>query len=227
MRTINKTLRDHKLSDNLMQCPINLQVNCDWNRIRRIYNRLIEKRYQGYFVNEVYEEEYCTHVHSINRHGAITCNTTLTNHDWHMWIGTFLEHIITDNNVKELSKKLLDAKINFKNFGYFIHYGDINEHIDVTPKEVTESLPFKHATPGSCNLNYIISSTDQNAYTYLRDPSRGIEERYPSIVGTTNLLDPEVFHGVKNEGTREVFQIKILSPYNQVKEFLSENGLLL
>ena len=214
------------MSADLLACPVNFEINCDWDRVRRIYNQLVEKKNQGYFDTE-YEPSYFSNIHSINQYGAIITDSSrlLVDHEWNSWVGSFLEYILP-SNVKELSSKMLDAKINFKNFGYFIHHGEIRGHIDAVPEHTMNSLPFENKTGRYCNLNYVISSTDPDAYTYVKDTKRDIEESYKSTVGKLFLLDVSSSHSVVNKGTREVFQLKILSPYDQVKEFLIKNNMI-
>ena len=53
-----------------------------------------------------------------------------------------------------------------------------------------------------------------------------IKEEYPSVVGTTWILDSSSQHWVENTGTREIFQIKIFSPFSQVKQFFADQNLI-
>ena len=79
------------------------------------------------------------------------------------------------------------------------HYGSIETHVDgKVPGE---------APDGHCNINYIISSTDDSAYTEVMNDV--VKEQYQSVPGTCWLIDTNTAHRVVNNGYREVFQIKI------------------
>ena len=112
---------------------------------------------------------------------------------------------------------MLDANLKFISFGFFSQQGDIREHVD---SQVDESIT------GHCNINYVISCTDPNARTYLRNPETGEEEFYPSIPGRTWMLNSTIPHRVVNTGIREVFQLKVFSPFEEVRQFFDSNNWL-
>lgn len=201
------------------QCPINLQFDYNWIRIHKIFNRLVEKKNQGYFSNYVYEPAYKSKIYSIGTFGSLITNTSLTeeNVEWQVWNGKFLEWLLPPE-IFLLTDKLVDAGLNFVNFSYTCHYGKIKKHID--GKQIDEGLD------GHCNLNYIISSTDPEAKT-VSTGSNGQTEIYLSSPGKLFLLDTATPHQVINGGIREVFQLKFHSSFNEVKQFFTDNNLIL
>lgn len=204
------------LDTNLLKCPINLQFDYDWKRVNRIYQRILEKKLQGNYKSS-FEGSYDAMVYSLKTHGAVIASTSLTNHEWNIWTGPLLEFVLPDN-VQELANKLLESNLNFINFGYFIHYGEIKKHSD--------GVEDPRGAEGHCNINYVISSTDPNAKTHLHNTKTGVCEEYPSTVGTTWILDSSVDHWVSNTGAREIFQIKVFSPFDKVKQFFADNNLI-
>ena len=75
------------------------------------------------------------------------------------------------------------------------------------------------ATQGHCNLNYIVES-DPESTAYFQRPD-GLHF-YRSPKNTAWLLDSTVPHWVENEGQRIVFQLRFHSPYDQVRECLTQ-----
>jgi hypothetical protein len=201
------------------QCPINLQFNCDWDRIHKIFNRLVEKKNQGYFSNCVYEPAYKANIYSIGTFGSLITSTSLTGEDneWRLWNGKFLEWTLPPE-IFLLTDKLVDAGLNFVNFSYTCHYGEIKKHTD--GKRINEG------SGGHCNLNYIISSTDPQAKTISTGPN-GETELYLSSPGKVFLLDTATPHQIISNGIREVFQLKFHSSFDEVKRFFANNNLIL
>jgi len=202
---------------NLMQCPVNLVFEYDWDRVRNLYNQIIEKKQQNYVKNNN-ESVYNADTYSLGKYGAMISNHTLTDHEWNIWAGPLLEHVLPAS-IYEISNKLKASNLEFVNFGYFMHFGNIKEHVDPQRDDVSKN--------GHCNINYVIGSTDPNAKTVLFDPTTSTYESYPSTPKKTWILNSAVPHRVENRGIREIFQIKVFSPYNQVKDFFQDNGWVL
>jgi hypothetical protein len=202
------------MTKNLLQCPLNLKFNCDWDRVRKIYHRINQLREQHRF-NKTYEPTYQSEVYSLGKQGSMITDHNLTDSEWNIWTGKLLEQVLPPE-VLNISSELLTANLKFINFGYFIHHGPIKKHVDGQKLDDTDN--------GHCNINYIVSSTDTNARTHLVDSVSGEHESYPSIVGKAWLLDSASMHWVENTGTREIFQIKVFSSFYKVKNFLQEKG---
>lgn len=204
------------LDTHSLKCPTNLKFDYDWKRVNRIYQRILEKKSQGNY-KPSYEKSYDSMVYSLKTHGAVISSTSLTNYEWNIWTGALLEFVLP-KEIQKLSKKMSESNLNFINFGYFIHQGEIKKHRD--------GVDDLRGAEGHCNINYVISSTDPNAKTYLHNTTTGVYEEYPSTVGTAWILDSSVDHWVKNSGTREIFQIKVFSPFKKVKQFFIDNNLI-
>jgi hypothetical protein len=67
------------------------------------------------------------------------------------------------------------------------------------------------------SLNFIISSTDTSAFTWVQDDDT--YETYPSEVNTAWLLNTQKTHGIENSGERWCFSIHFGEPYHTVKEW--------
>lgn len=196
---------------NSMHYPVNLTFDCNWVKIRAVYNHISKLKAQGQ-IHGVEEPTWDSNVFGLGSYGAIISdNQYLSDYEWNIWSGSLLESLVPDN-LQKLSQAMLDANLRFVSYGFFSHQGEIREHVD---KQIDKSVI------GHCNINYIVSCTDPDAKTYLRDPVTGVEEFYPSVPGTAWLLNSAVPHRVSNNGIREVFQIKILSPFDEVKSFLN------
>jgi hypothetical protein len=199
---------------NNVQYPINVKFNYNWDRIHRVFDRLVEKKNQGYFPSTP-EPAYGSTIYSISKFGSIISSNNLTDQTWHTWNGPFLEWLLPPEAFV-LKNQIIDAGINFVSFVYTCHEGSISEHIDgKRPGE---------ATHGHCNLNYVISSADPTAKTTSKNPN-GPDECYPSVPGSAWLIDTATPHQVINSGVREVFQLKFHSPFSEVKQFFINNNL--
>lgn len=216
------------MQNNLLCCPVkNLSINIDSDRIRKIYYRLREKLDYKEFKIE-YEPAYASDRASIGKYGAMSVDRSkklVSPCDFYVWSGVFLEYLLPQE-LKDFAELSRQAKLNFTSFSYFEHYGELYKHYDGVPDYTWAEQPFENESKKICNLNFIITSTDPNAYSYAIDKQTGIKEIYRSIPGTINLIDASADHGVINSGFREVFQMRWLSPLSEVKEFLAENNML-
>ena len=197
-------------------CQVDLTVDADWNNVRKVYHKIKEKRDAGHFHRE-YKLEYDSEVYSLGALGFISSSTSLTSESevWDMIGGKIIEKILPADLIA-LRDDMTNAGLNFINFNYYQHLGHILEHVD--GKEIDEG---KH---GHCNINYIVSSDTPNSTTFAR--KHGHEESYRSIPSTAWLLNTTINHGVRNTGLREIFQIKIFSPFDDVRQFLQERSML-
>jgi hypothetical protein len=216
------------MSENLVCCPVNnLKIDIDFNRIRKIFYRLREKLDNKEFKID-YEPAYGCSRGSIGQHGAICVDrskNTVAGHDLYAWSGEFLAYVLPES-IKELARQSLEAKLNFTSFYYFEHYGELFKHFDGIPDYTWAEQPYENESKKCCNLTFIITSTDPQAYSYAIDKESGKQEIYHSIPGSINLIDPSTDHGVINSGFREIFQMRWLSPVSDVKNFLASKNLL-
>lgn len=198
-------------------CPINLNYEVDWNRIRKIYNKLVDQTSQGIY-QEHPEPSYSAVRYDIGNYGSIISSTILTDGIvWNVWCGQLLESLLPVE-LLNLRQDLIDSGLNFVNFNYFQHHGNVNLHRD--GKRLNE------ASEGQCNINYIISCDNPNTETIVySDISPGYQESY-SGAGKWWLLDTYTKHQVKNSGFREVFQLKIYNSFDKIKMFFESRGQL-
>lgn len=146
---------------------------------------------------------------------------TGSNLDIYSWSGTLLKSFLPKKLVlvADASKK---ANLNFDCFSYFEHYNDIQLHSDGIMESRWAEQPFENPSRKICNLNYIVSSADSKAYTYMIDNETGEKKSYLSNPGTAILMDPRAPHGIVNNGYREIIQMRWLSPIEEVKQFLEQ-----
>jgi hypothetical protein len=202
------------MSDQLIS-PVQLDFDCDWNRINSIYNQLIEQLKQNKFNSRPQDEYPDASVYSLGiLGGSIIASEDITSTAWYVWNGEFLEKNLPPKFL-EVKQQIIEAGLRFVGFTYTKHYGPIKEHQDALPD---------HSVTGQCNINFIISSSDPDSVTLATD-GKNIES-YPGIPGTCWLLDTGSLHEVKNSGYREVFQIRIHSSFSEVKDFFKKQGLV-
>lgn len=193
---------------------ISLLKNTDWGRIQKIFNFIWKQMDLDKFKeHRRYEPVYRSDIISLGKsYGGITETTKFTNGTpWRTWTGNLLEHCIPWK--KTFEEKIHKSGLVFVNFSYTRHSTIISSHID--------SKTENEGNNGHCNLNFILNCEDQNAYMWASDGLNKIEQR--SIPMTAWLLQTDTYHGVKNNGLRDVFQIKFHSPYKKVAKFIDDN----
>lgn len=196
-------------------CPVNFdfEQHIDWQRIRKIYAKIVEKTQQGTFVCHQ-EPSYGGARYDLGRWGSVIESDCLTpNELWRVWAGPLLEELLPDS-VLHYRNIMREHGLNFVNFNYFQHQSNIMPHQD--GKRLLE------APNGHCNINLVVSAEDPTAETlaYAED---GSVERYHGT-GQWWLLDTTVIHEVRNQGPREIFQLKVFDSYSTVKDFLQSQG---
>ena len=137
---------------NQLIAQINLTVDADWGRIRNAYNKIKEKKDSGAF-SSVYEPAYHSQLYSMGDFGFLSSNTSLTSETdiWDAWGGKLLEQLLP-KSILSLRNETVSAGLNFINFGYYQHHGNISEHVD--GKRADEGHD------GHCNVNFIIIQYD-------------------------------------------------------------------
>jgi hypothetical protein len=196
--------------NNQLVCPINLSFDIDWNRIRNIYTKLTDKKNQGIFP-KTSTPYYTADRYDFGNYGSFISSTSLTDGVvWNVWGGPLLDSLLPQN-LLQFKQTMIDSGLNFINFNYFQHNGNVGLHCD--GKNMNE------APKGHCNINYIVTCNDPLAKTTAY--SDHTPEYSESYSGSKNwwLIDTAVLHKVDNSGFREVFQIKIFDPYSRVKDF--------
>lgn len=190
--------------------PIELNYNIDWDRIRKIYSKLVEKTNQGVFQKHS-EPNYDADRYDIGSYGSIISSISLTSGiDWNVWGGKLLETVLP-LELLALKQEIIGGGLNFVNFNYFQHTGNVDLHCDGKRKG--------EAPGGHCNINYIVTCNNVSTETIVySDTVDGYKESYNGS-GKWWLIDTAKPHEVKNSGFREVFQIKIFDPFEKVKDF--------
>lgn len=190
--------------------PVAINFDHDWSKINQIYRHLIESINQDKFKWHD-QDEYFARIYNLGNLGgsmAATYEFTKPN-TWYIWSGQLLEKLLPEN-ILRLKQQIQDAGLNFVNIAYSQHQGSISKHVDYkAPGE---------ADLGHCNLIFVISCTDPDACTVCCDA--GNTDFYSSVPGSCWLLNTALEHQVNNVGLREILQIKIHSPFDQVKTFL-------
>jgi hypothetical protein len=198
-------------------CPINLNFDINWTRIRNIYSKLNEKLNQDIFSLHP-ETFYKADRHDIGSYGALITSTVLTESNWVVWAGKLLETMLP-LELLQLRQDMIEAGLNFNNFTYFQHSGNIATHRD--GQRQSEILG------GHCNLNFIVSCEDPDARTITySDTIQDYTESYHGV-NSWWLLDTSIRHRVINTGNREIFQLKIFDSFEKVKTFFENRNELL
>lgn len=193
--------------------PLPFDIDVDWNRVRKIYQKIIDNYHQGFFEKTTsWVNEHYAYGADLGEHGRLSISTSLTNGvNWYIWTGSFLERLLPFS--ERLKYQFQKDNINFCNFAYMQHTTDIAKHIDGNIDPLIKQ----------CNLNYIVAADDTNATSYFQDSS-GIHS-YPSTPGKAWLINNSVDHWVDNQNFREVFQIRFHDSYDRVKQYLTDNPL--
>jgi hypothetical protein len=196
--------------------PLPLIIHCDWNRIRKIYQKLVEN-YSNDFFNNRKQWIDCSRQTAcdIGRYGRLSYSQTITKEPWFQWSGLLLESLVPWAG--KLREHTLSAGLCLQNFSYFHHYGNVNCHIDI--KETKD----KSFEKNQCNVNYIIVAEDQQSKSFFEHHD-GVHY-YISKENCAYLIDSGVSHWVTNTGYREVFQIRFHDSYKSVKNFFDTNPM--
>jgi hypothetical protein len=195
--------------------PLPVQINYDWQRLRRVYHKLIENYHHGFFDRTQWNDKIQHTACDLGRHGQLVISDNITEGAWIIWTGGLLDSILPW--AKEIRHKTKQAGIFLQDFAFHYHYGDITRHTD---KKTGDEIDFQNS---QCNLNFVVSSSDPESTSYFERPD-GVH-CYVGRAGFGYLIDSSVPHWVENKGHREVFQIKFHSSYDKVKDFFSKHQL--
>lgn len=196
----------------IQDAEIKFETDYDWRRMIGIYDALIEKQRAGLFDATAYSTPHVPDLvaHDIGSYGMLFTSQQLTpNEIWYVWNGQLLETVFPWS--AKLRQKFGSHGIDLVDFSLSRHFHSIKKHTDKKAPGV--------ATQGHCNLNYIVES-DPESTAYFQRPD-GLHF-YRSPKNTAWLLDSTVPHWVENEGQRIVFQLRFHSPYDQVRECLTQ-----
>jgi len=193
---------------------IGIFVRQDWSRVTQTFQHITDKIDRRELDKKAYREnDYGSTFYSLGNHGGVFENFNLTDGSpWNTWTGDFLETFLPW--CKKLRSVFESSPLDFVGFSFGRHTDNVKAHID--GKKTGEG------TLGHCNLNYLVYCENPNSYTYTIS-SNGEEQRYYSQSGTAWLLATDVLHGVKNQGIRDVFQLKFFSPFVKVKDWLEDH----
>jgi hypothetical protein len=194
-----------------------LTINCDWQRICKIYDKLIDNYNREFYTDSAWIPNAQYTAHDLGHHGRLMVEEALTNDTWFIWTGRLLESMIPWS--QNLRQSTHAAGIFLENFCFFRHYGDIFPHID------SKDGPDTIYQTSQCNLNFIILAHDETSTTCFEHPD-GIHY-YIGQQNRAYLLDSGVRHWVTNTKKREVFQIKFHSDYATVKKFFQRTPMVL
>lgn len=201
---------------NQLISQVNLSINADWNKIRSAYRRIIENKNAGKY-QLTKEPAYDSVIYSLGTFGYVISSTSLTDGVvWDVWGGKMLESLLPPG-LLALRDEMRDSGLNFINFDYFQHTGNVTEHID--GKRLDEN-----SIDGHCNINYIVSAEDPNARTFARNDH--CSESYDSIPGTAWILDTGTYHKINNSGFREILQLRVYSAHEKIKEFFQNRSIM-
>lgn len=195
--------------------PIALNYNINWDRIQTVYAKLVEKTNQGIFQKHL-ESSYDADRYDIGSYGSIISSTSLTSGiNWNVWGGKLLETLLP-LELLALKQEIISSGLNFINFNYFQHIGNVDLHCDGKRKD--------EAPGGHCNINYIVTCNSAVTETIVySDTVPKYKESYTGS-GKWWLINTAKPHEVKNSGFREVFQIKIFDPFEKVKDFFEQRN---
>lgn len=199
----------------ILESPLPLTIKCDWTRMNRVYQKLLENFNYGFFDDVkqwVPNAKYTACDIGVHGRWAVDNKTV---QPWFLWTGPLLESIIPW--AKKLREKTARAGILLQNFGYHYHDFDIYKHVD--SKETAD----RKYQSEQCNINFIIKCSDP--------PGKSFFERadgthyYVSQENCAYLIDSSVPHWVENQSYREILQIRFHSRYDMVKDFFQKNPL--
>lgn len=187
--------------------PLAIEINFNWNQVRSRYLDLADKIQAGQLPVEqlpLWNAGFTR----IGLEGGMTSCLNYTAETWHTWMGETLENLVPWT--KHLKQQFADAGLDFKNFSYFEHTGNINPHID--------SHPMGLDAHQQCNVNYIVASDDAEAKSYFDD---GTVWSYPSAVGQAYLMHTGYTHWVTNNNRRAVFQMRFFETPQTVTDYFT------
>jgi len=191
--------------------PLPIAISFQWNLVRSRYAELTDKIRTGLLPVEqlpLWNAGFTR----IGREGGMTSCNNYTAQTWHTWMGETLENLLPWS--QPFKQRFNDADLNFKNFSYFEHAGDIVQHID--------SHPMGLDAHQQCNVNFIVDSHDAEARSYFDD---GNIWYYTSEVGRAYLMHTGYQHWVTNSAPRAVFQMRFFETPQTVKNYFEQNPL--
>lgn len=193
---------------------IDIFIQQDWSKVTRAFQDISDKIDRRELDEKAYmEPAYGSMLYPLGRYGAVLENFNLTDGSpWRTWTGEFLESFLPWS--KNLRQVFESSSLDFVGFSFSRNTDNVKSHID--GKKPNEGLR------GHCNLNYLVFCENPSSYTFAIG-SNNKESRYLSQSGTAWLLATDVLHGVKNQGVRDVFQLKFYSPFVEVKEWLENH----
>jgi hypothetical protein len=186
----------------------------NWQRTELVYDFICNQLDLGLYTNSYYESAYGSKIISLGegQGGVIESFHMTEKTPWRIWTGPLLEKTIPWS--EKLKHRLLSHNLNFVNFSYARHFKSISAHID--------GKTDKEGNQGHCNLNYIIDSSDADAYTWAKDKNNNkVTIKSENMI--TLLLNTATEHGVENSRPRSTFTVKFHEPYNIVDNFLTNN----
>lgn len=195
-----------------MLSKVNITIDQDWDRIRKIYNHILQKRLDNSLTDNYFVPEWEATQYNLGTLGSLVYNEILSP-DWGTWSGLLLDSSLGwVQQARDYFRGL-----NFHGVSFSVTEHSISQHID--GKIASEN------DLAQCKINYIVYSEDQSATTYVYnrdDPT--ICNSYPSDFGHAYLLDVTHPHEVHSAGHREVLQFKFFNSYDEVKSFLEKAG---
>ena len=190
--------------------PVNRTIEQDWDKIRKIYNRVVAKMKNNELdADSQWVEEWGSTQYNLGKLGSLIMGDTLTP-QWGAASGPIFESALPwASQARELFKSL-----NFHSMIWSDTIANVARHRDGQPDHEV-GMP-------ECKINFIVSSDDINAKTIVYDNL--YSEQYPSTLNSVWLLDTSYPHEIWSNGHREVFQFKFFNHYADVANFLETIG---
>lgn len=193
---------------------LDIQINQDWDVIRKAFGNVLAKFKTGSFKDRgIWVEEWGIYRYDLGPLGSIfTVNETMAKNGWTVWSGKLLTTFLPwYKQAEEYFSGLNIASVSWHDL-----CGDAVRHVDSKVMINGVEMPV-------ANINYIVSSEDKDAYTEMEDTvDPALKLRYNSIPGNIVLMDPTQYHTVHNTGHREALQIKFYNTYQEVSDFLDK-----
>lgn len=194
-----------------MQKQIDLTINFDWSRVQQMYRVLKEQHRAGKFDKDSHHvEAYHGTQYNLGAWGSLVYSNGLSP-NWTVWNGKLLESIIPwSNQVREQFKDL-----NFLGMSWSETTASIALHRD---GQIDKNTVI-------CHLIYIVDCEDPMATTisYKNNKKHKV---FPSIPGTTYLIDPNYFHEVVSTGHRKVIIMKFKNKFHYLARWFDKIGPL-
>jgi hypothetical protein len=193
-----------------MQKQCNIKIYQDWDKIRSMYDTLLDKKLSGEIKNITHKPTMT--IFSMGSLGSLQSYTHHGPPDWTLWSGKLLEkqlHWATQ-------ARDFFSGLNFNGFSWNSHAGNVSLHVDHTEPDIP-----------ICKINYIVRSDDINAKTISYDPTdKTYTETYYSIPDTAWLLKITKPHEVVNipSGKRETLQFSFNNEFDDIAEYIDIKG---